>query len=185
VLCQNLNIKRILWAQIFVLVLIMYPISSSFGHAELVSATPGAGSELTELPESVTLVFNEEVLNASESLAVVVLSPNQQELTFGEPRVDSTEVTRSLVSSNIPGNYQVNYRVVSKDGHVVTGEFMFTLLAVAVPSNSNSADNTESPPVNQLEPESTSWNLWMLFGLVAGLALVGLAIFRYKKQPIN
>ena len=155
-LCQNLNIKRVLWAQIFVLVLIMYPISSSFGHAELVSATPGAGSELTELPKSVTLVFDEEVLNASESLAVVVLDPNQQELTFGEPRVDSTE-----------------------------GEFMFTLLAVAVPSNSNSADNTESPPVNQLEPESTSWNLWMLFGLVAGLALVGLAIFRYKKQPIN
>jgi methionine-rich copper-binding protein CopC len=185
VLCQNLNTKRILWAQIFILVLMMYPVSSSFGHAELISATPGIDSELTELPESVTLVFNEEVLNASGSLALVVLDPNQQELTFGEPRVDSTEVTISLMSSNIPGSYQVNYRVVSKDGHVVADEFIFTLLAVAVPSNSNSADNTEAPPVNQLEPESTSWNLWMLSGLVVGLALVGLAIFRNKKQPIN
>lgn len=98
-------------------------------HAILVKSIPAKDEEVTEPPKQISVWFNEGV--RSEYKALAVIDSNGK-------RVDNHDVEQSLTdSSNLtatvpslePGVYTVRYRVVSKDTHIVTGKFNFTVKA--------------------------------------------------------
>ena len=112
-------------------------------HAELVRITPDRGAQLTTAPKDVVLEFNEPV--STSFATIVVTSAAGVSVTSGKPTVIGATVTQALVPRLAAGAYRVAFRVVSNDGHPVTGESGFTL--TPAPTTSPSAPARSATPV--------------------------------------
>jgi methionine-rich copper-binding protein CopC len=88
-------------------------------HTELDRSSPGANGELAGLPPRVTLTFSDAM--TEEYAKVAVTSPDGKSAASGEPRVSGKTVTLALAPTSRAGRYMVGYRVVSADGHPVSG----------------------------------------------------------------
>lgn len=97
--------------------------TSASAHADLVSMTPASGSTVAEALPQVVLTFGEDISGMGSS--VVVLDPNGEAMQF-----TVTFTGRNAVVDLIPfiatGEYHVNYRINSADGHVIEGSEAFT-----------------------------------------------------------
>ncbi|MEV5000317.1 copper resistance CopC family protein [Nocardioides sp. LML1-1-1.1] len=110
-------------AVLLVLGVLGLPAAPAWAHAALVSSDPSDGQRLAALPGSATLTFNEEI---SPPSYVVVTAPDGSRADQGEPRVDGTKVTVDLAKGQ-EGTYALAFRVISADGHPVTGRLTFVV----------------------------------------------------------
>ena len=94
-------------------------------HNELVGSSPAAGARLRSAPGEVRLDFGER-LNP-DVLTFVVTGPDGTDVTAGPPSTAGTGAVQPLQALPASGPYQVSYRVVSADGHPVTGSYAFVL----------------------------------------------------------
>lgn len=94
-------------------------------HAILVKSSPEKESTITDAPGEVLLVFNDSV--GQEFLALAVIDPSGKRVDNHDAKLDFTDHShlRASVSPLAPGRYTVRYRVLSADGHVVTGKYFF------------------------------------------------------------
>ncbi|CAM5655639.1 copper resistance CopC/CopD family protein [Streptomyces avidinii] len=129
-----------------VLALVLGGAGSAFAHAGLSGSDPADGSVLQTAPTQVTLTFTESVSFSDDSLRV--LSP-QNERANPRPaqHVDGKENTaRVELSDELPqGTYTVAWRVVSADGHPISGAFVFSIgkpSGTAVVVETGSLDDT-------------------------------------------
>ena len=90
-------------------------------HASLVSTDPADGSQLQTAPETIGLTFNEDL----DIGFVAVTAPDGTKVGTSEPRLSGARMSADLAESRQSGKFIVAYRVVSVDGHPVTGEFTF------------------------------------------------------------
>nr|WP_275408014.1 copper resistance protein CopC [Streptomyces sp. SID14515] len=88
---------------------------------------PAAKASLAEVPESVTLTFSDPM--DQKYAKVAVTGPDKQPAAQGLPRVDGKRVTIALDPQAPAGAYSVGYRVVSADGHPVSGSYSFIVQA--------------------------------------------------------
>lgn len=94
----------------------------AWAHATLVGSSPEQGEWVDQLPTEVVLEFSQEM---SAPAYVVVTAPDGRQLTTGEPVVDGAEVRQTLAAADVDGEVTVALRVVSSDGHPVTGQVVF------------------------------------------------------------
>ncbi|AAU91607.1 copper resistance CopC family protein [Methylococcus capsulatus] len=94
-------------------------------HAILVKAIPDRDATITDAPEEILLTFNEGVGN--DFLALAVVDGEGKRVDNHDARLDFTDRSklRTSVSRLTPGRYMVRYRVLSADGHVVSGKYFF------------------------------------------------------------
>lgn len=118
-------------------------------HDEVVATTPEDGTALTAVPESVSLTFSDEV--QSMGAAVVVTDSTGARVADGAPVVDGVTVTQALLPDVAAGPVKVAYRIVSSDGHPVTGSWTFTL---DLPAQTSAAPSQPSPSQPSPEPSS-------------------------------
>lgn len=100
----------------------------AFAHAQLLLANPKVGASVYQLPAKVELTFDDNL---------IALGPNANQIQVTDPkgkRVDSgastlVDATLSvkLKASSLLGLYRVSYRVISADGHPVSGSYPFYL----------------------------------------------------------
>lgn len=119
-------------------VLVTAPPASA--HAALLGSTPKADARVTSPRDTVTLRFDEAV-QATFS-AVRVAGPGGQRVDSGDPSVVDNEVTQPITGFPQAGRYTVAWRVVSADGHPVSGEFGFMVAASAVSSPAPAAGSS-------------------------------------------
>lgn len=100
--------------------------SPAFAHDELLSTDPASGSVLESPPETLTLTFSGVLLSGDGTTDVVVTGADGADLTAGEPVLDGVRVTQPLEGS-ASGTVTVAWRVVSSDGHPISGEFAFAV----------------------------------------------------------
>lgn len=91
-------------------------------HASLVGTNPADGSRIATAPGEVSLTFSENVGNGF----VAVTAPNGAEVEASSVRTVDEVLTADLAPSDQRGRYTVAYRIVSADGHPVSGQFTFT-----------------------------------------------------------
>jgi methionine-rich copper-binding protein CopC len=163
-------------ALIGVIAVVFFGIGPVNAHSSLISATPEKGAVLTEFPSEVSLTFNESLLEiGNENPNKVEVVNSMGDLLSGVTTVAGPVITAPL---QITGNdvYKVMYRVVSQDGHVIEGEYSFTVeseIATAVPIS--------EPIKEEVAPEDGP-NLLVrsVMALAAGVAFV--ALLRIKKR---
>jgi hypothetical protein len=93
-------------------------------HTRLLSSDPADGSVLEAGPTSVTLTFNEAMQPGFST--VTVIGPDGAAYQSGEVRADGGAVTTDVAALGPAGRYEIGYRVISADGHPVTGSVSFT-----------------------------------------------------------
>lgn len=166
-------------------------------HASLLSSTPSDGERLEAAPEQVTLTFNESM---SEPAYIVVTGPDGEQAAEGEVAVDGADVSVALVDGVGEGSYTVAFRVVSADGHPVTGQYAFGVGdgPISTPgadqgegaapetgeNGSESTGSTESAPVEEERDggslRTVQWAVGI--GLVAVAAVLYLLSRRRRSQ---
>lgn len=104
-------------------------------HTHLKEATPADKSVVNTAPTNLVLKF-------SESAKVTALTLHKdgeadQKLT-ASPDTASAQVTAALPKLS-PGKYSVDWRVVSDDGHIMSGKLSFTFDPKATPSAGKAA----------------------------------------------
>lgn len=91
-------------------------------HAALVSSDPEDGSSMAAAPRIISLTFNE---NVATPAYVAVTAPDGSTVSVkGVEAVDRT-VTADVADVGQRGRYSASYRVVSSDGHPISGTFTY------------------------------------------------------------
>ena len=105
--------------------LIVLP-GNAMAHAILVKAQPDKESTVTTAPKEVVLRFNDAV--GEEFLALAIVDDKGKRVDAHDAKLDLTDRAnlRASVDVQTPGRYMVRYRVLSADGHVVSGKYFFT-----------------------------------------------------------
>lgn len=111
-------------------------------HAGLVGSTPEDGATVEQLDDEVVLRFSEEV---REPAMVVVTDPEGSALQEGDPVVDGAEVRQELEPATVAGVHTIAYRVISTDGHPVTGQLRVQVDSPTDPSTAPSTDPAADP----------------------------------------
>ena len=106
----------------------------AWGHASQVSSTPAAGETVQVLPTEIVIAFDSPGMKAG--LAVAVRDPSGAIVGGVQPTVVQNEVRVGLPASDeASGRFAVAYRVVSEDGHAITGQFDFTVIGNGSPDS--------------------------------------------------
>jgi methionine-rich copper-binding protein CopC len=119
-------------------------------HAARVAADPAEDTVLTASPQRVTATFNEPMQKAFAAMTVV--GPDGNLWSTGEPEVADALVSVGVRPLGPAGDYTVNYRLTSADGHVVTGSWSFALDVAGTGTPGPSATATPAAPPDRGVP---------------------------------
>lgn len=97
----------------------------AFAHDYLVSSNPAANSTQRGALSRVSLTFGEPALTKPSPPVVEVVGPDGKHYETGCTQSEGTLISVP-VALGADGVYTVTWRVVSDDGHPVTGTFTFT-----------------------------------------------------------
>ncbi len=148
------------------LILIFAFLSFSFApaaaHTSVVKTVPEYKSALTEMPPSISIEFTDVLMTLGEKKV------NSIELTGpdGSPvAIESTSIDQRTLTAQLPeqsyrdGTYLVSYRVVSADGHSISGSYELYL-------------NTPSKGVAPIEEHQSFFHIHQGHIIQAGVALI-------------
>lgn len=172
----------------------------AFAHDALAEASPADGAVLDQPPQEVVLTFTGELLEMNP--AIIVSDSSGQSLTDNSLRIDAQTATLPLPDL-VDGDYQVDWSVVSSDGHRIQGSYEFSVEAAQeseqsqqVPEEDNQEETAQaSPSADQTptpEPDTDSaagqepadsgglptWTIIVLALVVLGAAVAALTARR-------
>jgi copper resistance protein C len=116
-------------------------------HDELLSSTPAAGDRLDSAPAEIALTFPQPVLDVGASM--LVTDADGVDHVAGAPVLDAGTVTVPLEPDLRHGAYEVRWRVVSSDGHPLSGIIHFTVGEgeAAAPVDASASEGSAAPVV--------------------------------------
>ena len=140
--------------------------SPAFAHDELIGASPAAGAQLEALPAQLELTFSGVLFTEEGATGVSVTDAAGTDLTSGDPVIDGTRLTQPLTGT-AQGAVTVTWRVVSSDGHPISGQYSFTVENGAIAPTGVAPSTTEVAPVGD---DYTA--VWITLGAVIVVALI-------------
>ncbi len=159
--------------------LLLTPTAAS-AHDEFLSSTPEAGSTVGTTPTEISLTFSGDLLTTPGAAVLEVLTEDGTNLAADAPLIDATTLTQPLTPDPISGVVTVRWKVVSSDGHPISGEFTYTVAAATItPTPTPTVTSTPTPsasptttaPVSD-EPAGSDGDLFLPILLGAGTVLV-------------
>lgn len=109
--------------------------SPALAHDQLIGSNPKNGAQLDKQPEWLELEFSGNIQEVGTEIQV---NHNGKDVSAGEIAVEGRKVTSALPDDLEPGDYEIVWRVVSSDGHPISGTVKFTI------KDSNAAGGTTS-----------------------------------------
>lgn len=116
-------------------------------HDQLLESSPAENAALDSAPTEITLTYSDSVL--AIGAIVLLVDKNEKNWIDGEPVCDGPRVTVAVSSEPPDGAYEIRWRVVSTDGHPISGVTPFTIGDVAP------APSTSPPSSSNGEQSST------------------------------
>ena len=140
---------------VFLLSVLMAPTGSA--HADLQVSTPGGGESLEVAPEEIRLTFSEELFEELVEISILDAAGDLYS-TIGVEQTPppGTDVIFPWPPQAPPGEYSIAYRVVSADGHPVTGTVSFSYAATALEPSALEPSSSDSTPSAQSSTPASS-----------------------------
>jgi methionine-rich copper-binding protein CopC len=133
---HHLRAMRPLFFTVLVSAFALFAAPHGWAHARLVRATPATGAEVSPAPKQLELWFNELLEDGFNTLTVfpaaeLKSASKHSNLTDGKPVVDAKDHTHLTVALTKlpPGEYVIEWRVLSRDGHSAPGRSTFRVKA--------------------------------------------------------
>lgn len=159
-------------------------------HDQLISTNPADRSSLDTAPDKLTLKFSAKLLNLGHEL--VLADAQGGNWSEGKASLEGENLIQPVKLGMPAGQYEARWRVVSSDGHPISGSFRFAVgepvtggsLLRPVPAQEFGNDS----PLPEANAGSVgtdwSWLLWPTLGAGAGVAgyLAYLAIGNARQQ---
>ncbi|MGW6930730.1 copper resistance CopC family protein [Lentzea sp. NPDC054927] len=169
-----MNLRRSIAALVAVMGFVLQGAAPAFADAKLEKSDPAEDASLTAVPAALTLTFNEPV--NPQSLALT--GPDGQAVTLAAPTTAQLVVTQP-VPALANGAYALAFKVVSTDGHNVSGTIKFTV-AAPVPTTTTTTTTTQPPvvssaPAVQNQAAENSSTTWWVVGAAVALVLAAVA----------
>ncbi len=142
-------------ATVFVLSVTMAPTASA--HADLQVSTPEDGESLQIAPEEIRLTFSEELFEELVEISILDADGDlYSTIEVEQTPPPGTDVIFPWPTQAPPGEYSIAYRVVSADGHPVTGTISFSYAATAPePSTPEPAPSDSTPSAESSTPATS------------------------------
>ena len=99
-------------------------------HTSLVSSVPIKNSTIKAMPKTIAMTFDDKLIKiAGKNVSKFsVVGPDGMEIKLGPITLTNEIISAAVLEPKPkPGIYKINYRVISGDGHPVTGTIKFTL----------------------------------------------------------
>lgn len=101
------------------------PAAPAFAHNTVIDEGPAAESTVADQPGEVWIETNDVLLDLDGATAMDVVGPDGRHYATACPVVDGP-IASVAAELGPAGEYTVAYRVVSADGHPITGDHTFT-----------------------------------------------------------
>lgn len=181
---RNVNFSlRAIVVSLGMLILLSSGSGIAAAHTALANSDPAKDATATTPPTTIVLTFTEDINPAFAN--VVVSSADGRNWVSESPRVEGPRLTAAVGPDRLAnGAYTVGYRVVSADGHPVTGSYSFTVAGVPVqasptPTTAGAAPSAAEPPAASVGSDTKTS---ILTAAVAGLALGGAIAFWQSRK---
>ena len=170
---------RVVAVTLLCAVTLLFGAAPAFAHTRLQSSDPADGTSLGAGPQRVSLTFNEPMQTGFATLTVI--GPDGRPYQSGEVTANGGTVSIGVAPLGPAGRYEIGYRVVSEDGHPVTGSVAFTLTApgpAAAPSSALAAPASATPAPTSAAPapvaaSSDDGDMPVWPWIVGGVVLIG------------
>lgn len=140
---------------VFLLSVLMAPTGSA--HADLQVSTPGGGESLEVAPEEIRLTFSEELFEELVEISILDAAGDlYSTIKVEQTPPPGTDVIFPWPPQAPPGEYSIAYRVVSADGHPVTGTVSFSYAATAPEPSALEPSSSDSTPSAQSSTPASS-----------------------------
>lgn len=156
--------------------------TAASAHDELVGSDPAPGAELDAAPAAIRLDFSADVLTFGA--AIVVADDADDTWQAGEPDLDGSSVSVPLDPALPDGAYEVRWRVVSSDGHPITGLVPFTVGDVPAAASNDTEADSAPPSGEQTAAADTADSIrsgsalpWRTLAVAGGGAVLALALY--------
>ncbi|ALC90665.1 hypothetical protein AM500_13380 [Bacillus sp. FJAT-18017] len=180
--------------RIFIIMAIMVMMLPTIAnaHTQLESSTPVAGQVVTESLNEIVLNFGGEI----ESLSTMTLLKDGQNVPFKSIEPQGTQMIGIITDPLANGSYDIQWKIVGEDGHVITGEIPFSVqveepMKEEPPKAEESANTEDTDSVAKEEKEvkentanqeaenneQTGSNLTKIIIPVLALLLLGIGLF--------
>lgn len=110
-------------------------------HDQLIGSNPKQGAKLDKQPEWIELEYSGDIQNIGNEIRV---ERDGEDYSAGEITVEGRTVKAALPDDLKPGDYTISWRVVSQDGHPISGTVDFTILDSASSGGDVADDNADS-----------------------------------------
>lgn len=167
------------------------PATAASAHDELLGADPSPDATVAELPASITLTFSGILLDEPGATEIAVTDAGGASLVSGDPVLDGTRVTQELDGA-ASGAVTVLWKVVSSDGHPVSGEYAFTVGSGDAPAPDASAQQPAEgddaaagdadAAASETQPSTTAWVVLLVVGMAVLLAILYLVVSRARRE---
>ncbi|WP_088043704.1 copper resistance CopC family protein [Bacillus sp. EAC] len=132
-----------------ILLLFLFPTMAS-AHTKLESSNPSEGQVVTEPIKQITLEFEE----ALEQLGTIKLYRNGSDNVVTKVIVKDNKLIANLPSGLENGNYKIEWKVISEDGHPVTGQISFKVQLKQVESKSSTVKKSTEKEIKDKSPSA-------------------------------
>jgi copper transport protein len=172
-------VRRAALLATFAVMLVVLFATPAAAHAELVSITPAKDAQLKTPPTEVRMTFTERV-NLIDG-GIRLIDEGARTVRTPEPSVNGRTVSWPMPPELPEGSYVVSWRVVSADGHPVSGASSF-LIGAGAATEPGTPTSTETLNTNGSTVATGSTVPWpvvivRLAGYVAFALFAGVAAF--------
>ena len=155
-------------------------------HDQIISTSPSEDGHVDTAPAEVSMVYTDSLIEVGA--VVLVMDDTDKDWADGPVALDGPNATQAIKPGMPDGIYQVRWRVVSSDGHPISGVYDFavgtaTLTTDTSTETSSDAEATADPaaagPDEDTATGATSTPSTVSSTVVIGLlgAVAGLAVF--------
>lgn len=156
----------------------------ALAHSSLEKTFPASGAELEKIPKTVEAWFDDPVTIYSNSIEIFVNGKKQIIETRNAPENDK-HIIADLPESLPAGKYDVNIKVISLDGYIITEKFAFSVLEQKVKSEAIPLKLIKQTPADGEIIEDGNGKIELWFNQPPQLTAVGLFDDNQGNIPLN
>lgn len=160
-------------------IFLAFSVLPASAHTVLVNSIPQGESVISSLPPEINITFAEDLIDIGNSNSIKVFDPSGEDITQGQVTASGPSLSKTLNTSDKIGIYKVQYRAVAADGHVIEGEFSFTVDASGVTTSEIKSEPINTSPT----PSGNNLSIYLVLSVTAIVGGSLILIFIWKKQP--